>query len=83
MQYLNEVIDSMVKGKWKHYAWRDKKQQGERKKKDRVFQTRDDEQAREVINEVDDLLILDIAVVFFFFFLNFFFSVLFNHLINL
>ena len=55
----------MVKGKWTHYAWREKKQQGERKKKDRVFQTRDDEQARMVFNDVDDLLILDLSVVIF------------------
>ena len=67
VQYLNEVIDSMVKGKWKHYSWRDQKQQGERKKKDRVFQTRDDEQARVVFNDVDDLLIMDLTVVMFFY----------------
>ena len=55
----------MVADKWEHYAWREKKQQGERKVKDRVFQTRDDERARSTLKEVNDLLILDMAVVMF------------------
>ena len=55
----------MVAGKWEHYAWREKKQKGERKVKDRVFQTQEDEQARMTFNDVNDLLILDMVEVMF------------------
>ena len=56
----------MVAGDWEHYAWREKKKQGERKVKDRVFQSRDDERARSELKEVNDLLILDMEVVIYF-----------------